>query len=727
VKEKDKNFRSDIAGLRALAVMLVILSHFQIYGFHFGFIGVDIFFVISGFLITRILYKEFVLSDRDPTKTFLSLTAFYLRRIRRLVPAAVVVIALVNVISFFLYNAQSRQDLLNNSKWALLFLANVSFLRSESDYFQQNNEPSMLQHYWSLSVEEQFYFIWPILFLIAASMHKIKVRNKYFRFNKRILTLIAFISVLSFLFLQYGFKIAPTEAYFSIFTRAWELGIGSFCGILAFHKSREKFYSRIERYLPFIAALLFSAFFLGDDNWAKFIAIPVLATGFLLYAGQDQATSQNEKHRLFGFIARLTLFIGSISYSLYLVHWPIYILANRLEVTGNLISHILLIPLSVLFGFLLWKYVEIPFQRIALPKRPTWEPRLFLFMKNRKPLIAFLSIFLVGSLFLITYPDTTGRVIASDSNLKNLASDPAIKMYSNYQEKLISGSSESVEETFKVTDTSTVDVSTKIAALFNQTLKGLSEGIKLSKLSEASIKEITTMGADASQFELSVCPRNESVIPIDCTVGNRSAGAKKVALIGDSKMGALAQPIIDYFVSRDWLVVPMVMEGCVMSQPLNNSKINCSARADWVLANVASANYDVVISAEFPSTRDLPTRESYLKKIEASTSKLIIIHSNSRTKSPKDCLSRDYTYSIECQTVPAEMQFGWTQSIRADRALRSLKTHIVEAHQWMCIDFICPIVAQGIFVTRDGSHLTYTYAKRISPLIELTLDTILKL
>jgi peptidoglycan/LPS O-acetylase OafA/YrhL len=725
MSNNNAGFRGDIAGLRALAVMLVLLGHFQINGFHFGFIGVDIFFVISGFLITRILYKEFVLSDIDPTKTFLSLTTFYLRRIRRLVPAAVVVILIVNVISFFLYNAQSRQDLLNNSKWALLFLANVSFLRSESDYFQQNNEPSMLQHYWSLSVEEQFYFIWPILFLIAASMHKIKVRNKYFRFNKRILTLIAFISVLSFLFLQYGFRIAPTEAYFSIFTRAWELGVGSFFGILAFHKSKDKFYSGIERYSPFLAALLISAFFLSDDNWAKLIGVPVLATGFLLYAGQNQATSQCERPRFFGGLARLTLFIGSISYSLYLVHWPIYILANRLQVTDSLILRVSLIPLSVLFGFLLWKYVEIPFQRIALPKRPAWEPRVFLFMKNRKPLIASLSILFVGSLYLVTYPETTGRVLASEPNLKALAGDPAIKMYSDYQEKLILGSSGSVEELVNVTDTSSVNASMKFDELLNQTIAGLSEGIKLSKLSDANIKTLSSLGADVSQFELSKCQRSPTEEPLDCTVGNRSSGAKKVALIGDSKMGALAQPLIDYFTARGWMVVPMIMEGCVMSQPLNDTQKNCSIRANWVLADITSASYDVVISAEFPSTRDLPARQSFIKKIEAATSKLIIIHSNSRTTAPKDCLSRDYTYSIACQTLPEEMQFGWTQSIKTDRALRSSKTFIVEANQWLCLDIVCPIIAQGVFVTRDGSHMTYTYVKKISPLIQILLDTMI--
>ena len=184
MRSKDNKFRSDIAALRALAVLLVLLSHFRIPGFGFGFIGVDIFFVISGYLITRILFTEYVSSgENDPTKSSISLSVFYLRRIRRLMPAAIITIIIVNILSFFINNPLTRISLMDDSKWALFFLANVSFLRSESDYFQQGSEPSFLQHYWSLSVEEQFYFIWPILFLIAANLQKLRVLGRYIRFN----------------------------------------------------------------------------------------------------------------------------------------------------------------------------------------------------------------------------------------------------------------------------------------------------------------------------------------------------------------------------------------------------------------------------------------------------------------------------------------------------------------------------------------------------------------
>jgi peptidoglycan/LPS O-acetylase OafA/YrhL len=307
--------------------MLVLLNHFQIPGFGFGFIGVDVFFVISGFLITRVLYKDFVFSSvENPGKSFLSLSSFYLRRIRRLLPAAFAGIIVVNVISYFMYNSESRNGLQTDSRWALLFLANVSFLRSQSDYFQQNDEPSMLLHYWSLSVEEQFYFIWPILFLVAASLHRMKIRGIYFRFDRRILSLILAVSILSFAFLQIGSESAPTAAYFSIFTRAWELGVGSFFGILAFHKRPEMRFSTLELFSPLFVALMISAIAINDTNWSMYVALPVLATGFFLYAGQGNLSATEESSQRFKHVQQANQFIGKISYSLYLVHWPVFVI-----------------------------------------------------------------------------------------------------------------------------------------------------------------------------------------------------------------------------------------------------------------------------------------------------------------------------------------------------------------------------------------------------------------
>ena len=155
--ERSTNFRSDIAGIRGLAVLMVTLCHFGIPGFSGGFIGPDIFFVLSGYLITRIVYKEFSKrSSSGRRQRTVSLSNFYRRRARRILPASIAVILAVNIYARFALGAAQAQQLKTDSIWALLFSANINFMRQATDYFAQTMAASQLQHYWSLSVEEQF-------------------------------------------------------------------------------------------------------------------------------------------------------------------------------------------------------------------------------------------------------------------------------------------------------------------------------------------------------------------------------------------------------------------------------------------------------------------------------------------------------------------------------------------------------------------------------------------
>ena len=722
MRNKDKGFRADIAGLRALAVMLVLLSHFGIPGFEFGFIGVDIFFVISGFLITRVLYKEYITSSKtDPTKSSLSLSGFYLRRIRRLLPAALTVIIAVNFISYFLSNPIARENLILNSRWALFFLANVAFLRSGTDYFQQNNEPSMLQHYWSLSVEEQFYFIWPILFLIAANLQKLRVRKISIRFNVRILVLIAGVSLLSFVFLQYGFTNSPVAAYFSIFTRAWELGIGSFFGILAFNKGPQRVYSKMEQYLPLFLCIFAISISISNDNWARLVLLPSLVTGFFLYAGQDRLIVDKESIKFLGILSKLTMYIGAISYSLYLVHWPIYIIASRFQLADTLVERLGLFPVSIFSAHLLWKYVEIPFQRIPLPKKSIWEEKVFHFLKNRRILIGTLTCAIVGSLYVVTYPAVTSNLLYSDSKLQKLVSDPVLKSFANYESQLTQSGNSQISTNDSNSSTSH---SEDVVALTAEVVSGLEEGVKSSKLTSPEINAFGSIKKDRSPYESSSCNYQDTEVPQECSVGSTGTGAKKVALIGDSKMGHFAQPLIDYYTKKGWRIFPLSMDGCHMSDPGGSAMKNCAKRSQWALKNIESEKYDLVISAEWPGTLDYNYQHSYFSSIQKNAGKLIILQTNSKTKGPTECVNSDYTINTTCYTVPLEQQPGWLNGLNVIRALKSTNTFIVESQNWICVKAECPYTSNGTLVTRDGSHLTYSYIKKITPLIDATLDSL---
>ncbi len=220
-----KRFRPDIQGLRALAVVVVILNH--LFGWPAGgFVGVDVFFVISGFLITGLLYREHERTGR------ISFVDFYRRRVKRIIPIATIVIVVTVAISFVVYFTARAQSILNDGVWALLFASNWHSAFQGTNYWADDGTVSPLQHYWSLAVEEQFYVVWPWLIVAAFAVASRRSWDGRAR-RSALLVLMGTITIASF-----GWAIAqtitnPGFAYFSTFVRAWELGVGAMVAIAA--------------------------------------------------------------------------------------------------------------------------------------------------------------------------------------------------------------------------------------------------------------------------------------------------------------------------------------------------------------------------------------------------------------------------------------------------------------------------------------------------------------
>ena len=170
--------RDDIQGLRAVAVLLVALGHAGVPFLSGGFVGVDVFFVLSGFLITGILLAEF--AERGA----ISLPRFYLRRARRILPAAVLTLVVTDIAAHHLLNFVRAREAVSDSIWSALFVANFHFARQGSDYFAQGQPPSPFLHFWSLAVEEQFYFVWPSLLALLLAL----------RLRRRLLAVLAAIA-----------------------------------------------------------------------------------------------------------------------------------------------------------------------------------------------------------------------------------------------------------------------------------------------------------------------------------------------------------------------------------------------------------------------------------------------------------------------------------------------------------------------------------------------------
>ncbi len=358
-------YRADIDGLRAIAVALVIFYHFQIEGFSGGFIGVDVFFVISGFLITSLIIKEFI------NGTF-SLPHFFSRRVRRILPALVVVVIFTGVGGFYLLPPNEFSSLAKASKGLAFFISNYIFLRSQNDYWLQNSLTSQpLLHTWSVAIEEQFYILFPLIMTVFFCF-----KEKTKRSLQVLFWFLSFLALVSFTVSAYLVKVNPPTAFYVLPARGWELLAGALLSI-GLSLRTFKIPSAV---LNFSSALglgliIFCGLFFNSRTTfpAWNALLPCLGALMIIFSGSHQ-----EIPKVNGLLkSKPLVFIGLISYSLYLWHWPFFVLSRspywtywNVEVPGRFFQ----VTVVFFLSFLSWKFVETPFRiakNMSVPKTLT--------------------------------------------------------------------------------------------------------------------------------------------------------------------------------------------------------------------------------------------------------------------------------------------------------------------------------------------------------------------
>lgn len=302
-----QTFRPDIQGLRALAVILVILAHASVPGFEGGYIGVDIFFVISGFVITSLLLRQ----PRRQVRQ--NLAYFYARRIRRIVPAATLALVSTIVAAYFLLGTNFVPQLLGDVRWASLFSANFRLISTGSNYFIPGVAPSLVTHYWSLAVEEQFYLFFPLVVFSLTWLTPLRHRAT---------SLGAFLVAAICASAWYSWHltpIKPTVAYYSPFTRFWEIALGALVAVLPAAWARRT--PRVNAVLSVVAlvALALAVWRLNVTSVYPGVLAwwPCATTAVLLWTGQASARGAAASWLSF----RPLRYVGDISYSLYLWHY----------------------------------------------------------------------------------------------------------------------------------------------------------------------------------------------------------------------------------------------------------------------------------------------------------------------------------------------------------------------------------------------------------------------
>lgn len=337
-----KAYRPDIDGLRAIAVLSVTMFHFGIGPFRGGFAGVDIFFVISGYLITGIIHKEVAAGE-------FTFAAFYERRVRRIFPALFAMLLAVMVAAPFILLPSDLSRLGGAVISTLLFSSNVLFWR-QSGYFDPAAQLNPLLHTWSLSVEEQFYIGFPILMLLI---------ERYAR--RQIVPLLVLVAAISFALCLFFQPLRPTATFYLSPFRAWELLLGALLAV----RAAPPITSRVAREVVSGAALMMLvASLLLLKEGPKFpgweAAFPVVATAALLHSG---ASGDSLVRRILAL--RPMVLVGLISYSLYLWHWPLLVYARYLNDTDELPggAGYLMLALALLAGWASYRWVETPFRR----------------------------------------------------------------------------------------------------------------------------------------------------------------------------------------------------------------------------------------------------------------------------------------------------------------------------------------------------------------------------
>lgn len=689
-----KELRGDIQGLRAIAVLTVIAAHAGVPFLPGGYVGVDVFYVISGYLISGLLFREVLGSG-----TF-SLTGFWSRRARRILPAATLVTTLTVVASLFWMSLIDARQVVTDAVWATLFAANVHFSRENVDYFSQAAGPSPLQHYWSLAVEEQFYVVWPLLLLACLGVTRLVTgMKKQQRLPRRaVLALLVVVTVSSFAWSIYQTSHDPGSAYFSTLTRTWELGIGALAALLSPRAAR-RLTPRVVTAISMLglAAVVVSCVtFTPQTAFPGYAAaLPVLGTALLLLAGAG--SGEPVTSRLLSLPPMRV--VGDWSYSLYLWHWPVLILTERLlarPLTG--LERLLAVVVVFNLAALTYRHVEMPFRQ-GRPARALRIPRALVLYPVS---VALVAVTCAGSWHWI-------EVRGGEHG-----DNPAITVVGAHP-----------DDTVALVRASVAAARDRLAIPSDLTPDLLNLRDSVADVGEC----------DYSQDMHRLCARGAP------------DGDRTVVVIGDSHARAWIPAFDKISIEGNWRAYYLVKSQCTAAHvtvaPVDDERpfTGCDDFHDWAMSQIESIHPDLVVVASSPPVNgvyDGETRHEATEQVapllsagydhlfldlRSAAERVVLLRDVPKSSDdPGTCLTTGSPSLADCMFEPVERS-----RLLGDVAVQSARlarVKVVDPTPWLCYQDECPVVIGGTLSYRDTDHLTTEYAAKLAGALGNALDMV---
>jgi len=354
--------RSDIQGLRAIAILLVVFNHAHVPGFSGGFIGVDVFFVLSGFLISGILIKEHRQSGR------IDYFAFIARRLKRLYPALFVMLVTTILLASFILSSYEYSQQAGSAPYAATWISNFYFVFSTNDYFAQLKARDLFLHTWSLAVEEQFYLLWPLTLLALFGLSVSTNGQKGGRSS--LLSGLAIVFVASLALSLYWTREYPLYSFYMMPARIWQFALGAALFVWLDRKPVPGGLNAFAGYAVYsgIGLIIGGALFLGQAMSYPGLWALIPSLGAVLVIAGGSFHSDNAQN---AFLANpVMVWIGDRSYSWYLWHWPILVLGFAWFGQPGYLIITILVSISLLLTALSYRYIELPFWKGSIGNRP---------------------------------------------------------------------------------------------------------------------------------------------------------------------------------------------------------------------------------------------------------------------------------------------------------------------------------------------------------------------